>query len=150
MICKLNVKDEKTAKEIIALQQKSYSIEAMLIGFNNIPPLKDNVSSIEKSNEAFYGYYIDEELVGLISYELEDNMLDICRVAVHPDYFRRGIGSELLKFVEELNTQATKITVSTGFRNQPAIELYLKNGFIKKEIIEVEKRLLLIKLEKTR
>lgn len=149
-IKKLNIMKNEIAEEIVNLQQKSYKIEAEIIGSYEIPTLKDNISSIQKCNESFYGYFIDDLLVGLISFELQEEILDICRVAVHPDYFRKGIGNKLIKFAEELNKDFKILTVSTGLKNRPAIDLYVKNGFMGTSIIEVEEGISLIKLEKLR
>ncbi|QGU94855.1 GNAT family N-acetyltransferase [Clostridium bovifaecis] len=149
-IKKLNIMEDNIAEQIVNLQQKSYKIEAEIIGFYEIPTLKDNLSSIQRCNETFYGYFIENTLAGLIAFEVQGDILDICRVAVHPDYFRRGIGNKLIRFIEELNKDFKMLTISTGLKNQPAIELYLKNGFIKTDIIKVEEGLSLIKLKKSR
>jgi ribosomal protein S18 acetylase RimI-like enzyme len=68
-------------------------------------------------------------LVGLISYERENKTLHICRMMVHPDYFRRGIASSLINFVSDLEDDVVKMTVTTGTKNTPAINLYKRHGF---------------------
>jgi len=79
---------------------------------------------------------------------LEDDLVDICRVLVDPDYFRKGLGKSLIKHIEKVNNKAKKIQVSTALKNKPAVELYLKNGFVKIKEIELEIGLSLISFEK--
>ena len=99
-------------------------MEAELIGFYDIPPLKDTIDTIIQCDEVFYGYYADD-------------VLDIYRVAVHPEYFRKGIARQLIQFIEDMNKGIERIIVSTGLKNQPAVSLYLKLGFRKVREAEV-------------
>lgn len=148
MISKLKIKDYKTAKSVLDLQLASYPIEAKLINFYDIPPLKDTVEKIANCNETFIGYYIDQTLAGILSYRIIDQAVDIHRVCVHPHYFRRGIGEKLITYVEAQNGHVNKIIVSTGKANLPAIKLYEKNGFIKMRDIEVAENFYITELEK--
>ncbi len=137
MIKQLNVWDDKTAEQIVDLQKKAYVMEAELIGFYDIPPLKDTVDDVKHCDEIFYGYYEDDVLAGLISYKLEEEVLDIYRVAVRPEYFRRGIARQMVEFIQTNNKGIRKTIVSTGLKNQPAVSLYLKLGFKKVREVEV-------------
>ncbi|WP_240485031.1 GNAT family N-acetyltransferase [Arenibacter latericius] len=49
-------------------------------------------------------------------------------MAVHPLFFRRGIGKELIEFIFE-NIDSNHFTVETAIKNIPAITLYKKLGF---------------------
>jgi len=125
----LDLQNRNITKQIINLQKEAYSIEAKLTGFYQIPTLKDTCDTINSSDEIFYGCYNNEDLIGIISYKIETNILDIHRLAVKPSYFRKGIGTILLKYVEANNQNSTKAVVSTGRNNFPAKKLYLKNGY---------------------
>ena len=120
------------AQKILELQKASYPIEGELIGFADLPPLKDTVESLQHCGEAFYGYFAEGgRLAGILSYKQTGNVLDIHRVAVHPDFFRRGIARSLLGFLEdEAKKQCImKIIVSTGKANTPAVRLYTQTGY---------------------
>lgn len=67
MIKKLNLKDIEIAKNVLELQMASYKIEAEIIGFHEIPPLKDTLESLMVCDEVFYGYHINDVLAGIIS-----------------------------------------------------------------------------------
>jgi ribosomal protein S18 acetylase RimI-like enzyme len=137
MIKKLNLKDEVITKSVLELQMASYKIEADIIGFQEIPPLKDTIKSLKESEEIFYGYYINDVLTGIISFKIIETVLDIHRVAVHPDFFRMGIAEKLINYVEKLESNIYKITVCTGKTNLPAVNLYIKNGYRKIKNIEI-------------
>ncbi|WP_019230071.1 GNAT family N-acetyltransferase [Sedimentibacter sp. B4] len=148
MIRKLDLKNPETAKCILELQIASYSIEADIIRFNDIPPLKDTVENINKCDEIFYGYYINDVLAGIISYKIKEKVIDIHRVAIHPLFFRMGIANNLINFIEELENSINKVAVSTGKENLPAVNLYLRNGYKRKNDIEIFKGMYITEFEK--
>lgn len=149
MIKQLDINENSTASAIESLQKASYLIEAELINFYEIPPLKDTVLTIKQCDEVFYGFYIEESLCGLISYKVQEDLIDIHRVAVHPSSFRKGIAKQLIKHVEKINPNLKKIIVSTGAKNEPAVRLYLGLGFKKLREIEMEKGLYIVEFEKS-
>lgn len=130
MIKELDNRKAETAREILNVQLASYQIEAELVGFYDLPPLKDSIETLQKCGEQFCGYYEGEVLAGALSFKVEGRELDLCRMMVHPDYFRRGIAQKLLDHLFSLNPGAASVIVSTGFANVPAISLYEKNGFV--------------------
>ncbi|RIX48620.1 GNAT family N-acetyltransferase [Paenibacillus nanensis] len=139
MIVELNHKDADTAQKMLDVQLPSYLVEAELIGFHDIPPLRDTTATIRESGESFIGFTVDQELAGFVSYELADdgNCVDICRMVVHPDYFRRGIARQLLSHLLAGAAAHKKVTVSTGERNEPAKSLYRSFGFTEAKQIEI-------------
>ncbi|MCY9375388.1 GNAT family N-acetyltransferase [Bacillus sp. T17B1] len=143
MIEFLQHKGDITAREIIAVQQPAYIKEAELIGFDGIPALQEKAKDIQASHEQFAGYRKDGKLIGVISYEINMHHLTICRLVVHPDGFRKGIGRALLQFVIDQNENAEKIEVVTAEKNTPAVSLYTQAGFQKTETVKAAEGLLL-------
>lgn len=129
MIEQLRVEELETARKIWQVQIPSYQVEAKLINFDQIPPLRESVEDLQRCEETFYGYWIGEELAGAISYKREGDALDIHRMMVHPQHFRKGVASKLLAFVEQVEEGVQRILVATGARNVPAVNLYLRHGF---------------------
>lgn len=149
MIVKLDNTNDKTAEMIVKLQRTSYQVEAELIGFGKLPPLLEAASDIIDSDEVFYGYFLDSELAGIVSYKLLGSTLDIYRLAVHPDYFKRGIAKQLLAAVEA--TDGIKdIIVCTGLKNTPAVRLYERSGFTETGKKEVAKDIYIVCFRKER
>ncbi|SFL69495.1 Acetyltransferase (GNAT) family protein [Paenibacillus sp. 1_12] len=137
MIREIDLTDNKQALELLMLQQLSYRIEAQMIGFKEIPPLWDSPLSLKESGESFLGNYEEKRLTGAISMKQTAKELAICRMMVHPQYFRRGIASRLLEFVEGLAIPGLPIKVSTGTNNKPAFSLYKKHGYEPAQVLEV-------------
>lgn len=147
MIKLLDNKDFDIAEQIVNLQKASYIVEAEIIGFMGIPPLREIPEDIMKGKETYYGFFVENDLAGMISYEVEDDVLDICKVAVHPDYFKRGIATQLVRSVEK-TSGIKRIIVSTGLKNTPAVNLYTELGFSKIYEREVEKDVFIAGFEK--
>lgn len=135
MIKKLSHKEQDVARAIMTLFKASYAIEAQLLGATDFPPLKRKLDSYMQSENTFYGYYSAGVLAAATEVDSSPNVTHIQSLVVHPDYFRRGIGSALVSFI--LNTYTTKVfTVETGAANDPATELYRKHGF--REILQYD------------
>ncbi len=148
MIKKINIKNLESAERVLSVQFPSYRIEAALLDNYEIPPLKDTVASLHNCDETFFGYFIDEELCGVISVKLEEDIVDIHRLFVHPNHLRKGIAKKLLYFLQEEFHDAKKMIVTTGSKNSPAIEFYQKNGFTMLKELTVEENLSLTLFEK--
>ena len=133
MIESIDIALQPEALRVLELQRVSYRIEADLIGFGSIPPLRESLEELQSCGEVFHGWFEDDRLLGFISHKLEENVLDVHRVAVHPDGFRRGIARQLIEFILNLESSATRAIVQTGSLNVPACKLYLSFCF---EILE--------------
>ncbi|WP_058301559.1 GNAT family N-acetyltransferase [Gorillibacterium timonense] len=133
----LDLSDQTEALRLLALQQASYLSEAQVIGFSDIPPLRDTLSSLRESPESFYGCFRDGELIACIAYEQERDILTICRMMVHPGSFRQGIAAALLGFVERQASGVREFHVSAVTTNEPAVRLYEKHGFKPTDLWEI-------------
>ncbi len=149
MIKRIYPEDPVTLEQLYRLQQASYPFEAEIIGYEKLPPLLETKLQLKECGESFYGYYENDRLAGILSYQLKDQILDICRVAVHPDYFRKGIAGALLEKVL-LSSNYIKAIVCTGQKNLPAVQLYRKHGFQKIKDIEIADGIYLTEFELTR
>jgi ribosomal protein S18 acetylase RimI-like enzyme len=128
---RLHLADRDTAEQLWALQHVAYREEAKRIGVSDLPPLKDTVASLQACGETFYGLYTDDgELAGAVSTEEETGgRTVICRMMVHPERFRQGIGSRLLKHVIAAVAPGSELAVTAEIRNEPAVRLYERYGF---------------------
>ncbi|XXM71087.1 GNAT family N-acetyltransferase [Lysinibacillus sphaericus] len=136
MIVKIDITLPSLAKGVLSLQYESYQVEADIIGYDELPPLKDDVISLQNSGERFFGFYEKDQLCGAVSFKFEKKIVDIHRLMVHPRHFRKGISKALLYHLEEEFKGMEAILVSTGSKNTPAILLYKNAGF--KEVGEKE------------
>jgi ribosomal protein S18 acetylase RimI-like enzyme len=131
-----DITQPELARQVVALQQISYPIEAELIGLDVLPPMLDTVETLTGCEEQFIGCFEADRLVGAVSYKFDGAVVDIHRMMVHPAFFRRGIAQTLLH--NACSTPgAKKAIVSTGSANYPAVTLYERNGFIETKRVEV-------------
>ena len=148
MIVRMDITNSRIAEEVLAIQLESYKVEADLIGYDQLPPLMDSVKRLQTCGETFFGFYLNEELNGVISIKVHHNVIDIHRLMVHPQHLKKGIAQELLGFIENNVKHSESIIVSTGSLNTPAINFYLKNGFSKTGVIEMNENLSITSFEK--
>ena len=126
-------KNISTAKKIHHIFQRSYRIEANLIGVEDFPPLRRTINSFQKSNTHFYGFLKNDELTALIEIDVDENQLEICSLVVDPLFFRQGLASQMMEYILEKFPRNISV-VETATVNSPAISLYEKYGFsIKKK-----------------
>jgi len=149
LIRKIDITEAAIAEEVLRVQIPSYMVEAELIDFYEIPPLKDTVDTLRNCGETFYGYYINNELCGAIAIMKENNIIDIHRLIIHPNHFRKGIAKQLLQHIESDGVSGSVFVVSTGSKNAPAVNLYKQSGYVETGVIEVEERLSLTSFQKT-
>jgi ribosomal protein S18 acetylase RimI-like enzyme len=148
LIKKIDITNPNLAEDVLKIQIPSYLVEAELIDFYEIPPLKDTVDTLQLCGETFYGYYLNDELSGVISIKVEKGIMDIHRLMVHPKHFRKGIAKLLLEFIESIEENIETVIVSTGSKNTPAINFYEKSGFLITAETKVTERLSLTSFEK--
>lgn len=141
MIKKIDITNPEVSKEVLNIQISSYKVETEIIDYYDIPPLKDTVQSLQQCGETFFGYYLNKELCGVISIKIDDGIIDIHRLMVHPRHFRKGVANKLLNFIEVEIDDFETIVVSTGAENTPAVNFYLKNGFLKTGETKITDRL---------
>jgi ribosomal protein S18 acetylase RimI-like enzyme len=144
VIKRLDNVSENTALQIFNVFQRSYKIDAELIGTLAFPPLSRTVEDIMCSNSQFYGVVVNPCIVndstvntstenkcigGVIEINIKNKTLDICSLTVDPNHFRKGIADKLISFVLKENDFLDAV-VETAVVNKPAINLYGKYGFV--------------------
>ncbi|WP_444956982.1 GNAT family N-acetyltransferase [Microbulbifer sp. ZKSA002] len=129
MIIKLDNLNEKIANQIFTIFQRSYKVEAQLIGVADFPPLSRSAQDIKNSKSQFYGFIDNEYLAATIEIAIEDRRLEINSLTVDPDYFRKGIAGKLLSYILD-EFEFIDAIVETAAVNEPAINLYKKYGFV--------------------
>ncbi|MBY0598531.1 GNAT family N-acetyltransferase [Bacillus bingmayongensis] len=149
MTFKINPASFEVASAILAIQIPAYQVEAKYINSVAIPRLYDTAEDIQNCNETFYGYTLENKLMGFISFVNEGAIIDIHRLVVSPDYFHRGIATKLLLHLFNISSDTSKYIVQTGKKNSPALSLYKKHGFVEVNDIVVPNGVVLTQLEKT-
>jgi len=136
VITPLDVTDRTLAERLLTIQHAAYAVEAELIGFDGIPPLREDLDGLMSSTEHWLGRYDGTLLVGAIAYELSDDTVEIDRLVVDPAHARRGHGRALLDHLDRVAPRAVSL-VSTGSANTPAVALYTSRGYAAVAELEV-------------
>jgi predicted GNAT family acetyltransferase len=126
MLIEINNNNRAIAKEVLILQKLSYKIEADIINYSDIPPLRETENDIMNSPEKYLAFYEGDKIAGVLTYEKNEDTLTICKMMIHPNHFKKGIAGKLLNYIFKIDTMVSKIKVSTGAKNTPAINL-IKN-----------------------
>jgi GNAT superfamily N-acetyltransferase len=117
------------AAKVLSVQQSAHRVEADLIEFDAIPPLHETVDDVLNLDLTVLGAMEGADLVGIVGYRRLGDVVDIDRLAVLPSRFRRGVAGLIVAEVHRREIDARSFEVSTGARNQPAIESYTKLGY---------------------
>ncbi|MCP8968562.1 GNAT family N-acetyltransferase [Ectobacillus ponti] len=137
----------EAAEQIYHLQQRSYRVEAELLGFWELPPLLETAADLKCSGETFWGCYAGEALAGVLSFKQNGGELDIHRLVVDPPFFRQGVAAALLQRLACAYNDKTCV-VTAAERNVPAVALYKRSGFVETGRIEPVPGLVMLRLEK--
>jgi ribosomal protein S18 acetylase RimI-like enzyme len=142
----------ENAEEILELQKLAYLSEAETYNDYSIPPLTQTIDQIRADfeNQLFLKASTREKIVGSVRGYMENDTCYIGRLIVHPDFQKRGIGTQLMKEIEEHFKQADRYELFTGHRSHNNIRLYNCLGYkiFKKQ--KVTDALTFVFMEKTK
>lgn len=136
------------AGQVLQVQVAAYLIESRLIEYPDFPPLWETEDKLRASGERFVVCRVDGAVAGATSFAVKDRVADICRLVVSPSHFGKGIGTGLVRRVEDLCRDCSRIIVSTAWRNTPAVKLYEKCGYKVSRRWRLPDGLELVELEK--
>ena len=121
----------RVAAELHAVQFAAYSQEAQLLGVRNFQPLMRTVSEVQRSGEAYLAAFVGARMVGAIGVEPANERQGTCiaSLVVLPEFQRRGIATRLLAAVVAA-CGGKALHVQTGIKNEPALALYARAGFV--------------------
>jgi phosphoribosylanthranilate isomerase len=138
------------AADILALQKLAYQSEAELNQDFSIPPLTQ--TQVEIESEFAFKHFLkattEARIIGSVRGELRDDTCHIGRVIVHPEAQNRGIGSRLLRAIEEQFPQAKRFELFTSDRSERNLYLYRKLVYREFKREPLNERITLVYLEK--
>lgn len=117
--------------EILKLQYLSYQSEAKLLNNFDIPPLKQTLKEVQ--NEYEKGTILkvtndENNIVGSVRGYIESGTLYIGKLIVHPLWQGKGIGTKLLKAIEDFCPH-TRCELFTSSKSANNLRLYEQAGY---------------------
>ena len=119
------------AATILELQKLAYRSEAAIYYDYSIAPLTQTLQNLQSEfdTKTFLKAVIGDRIFGSVrGYQLNHTCY-VERLIVHPDFQRRGMGTKLLKRIEEIFPTAYRFELFTGHRSESNIRLYSKLGY---------------------
>lgn len=125
--------DISDAEEILALQKLAYVSEAEIYNDYGIPPLRQTLEQVR----SLFGTRVvlkavqDGRIIGSVQGLVEDGVCTVLTLIVHPDFQNKGIGTSLIRKVEEICGDCKRFEIFTGHRSERNLYLYQKLGYRK-------------------
>ncbi|MFD8789628.1 GNAT family N-acetyltransferase [Streptomyces vinaceus] len=132
LLRELDLTDDATAASVHAVGRRAYAVEADLIGFSEIPTLRETLQELRAQPLRWAGALTDDgQLAAFVAWQqpASDDDVDVHRVCVDPPWFREGLASKLFAHLLTAWTPSADVLVSTGADNLPAVALYERLGF---------------------
>ncbi len=147
---KIQLAEKADLKKILALQYLAYQSEAKLVGDLKIPPLTQTPEGIIQDFEK--GIMLkavnNGKIIGSIRAYADRNTVYIGRLIVHPSHQGKGIGTQLLKAIEEKYPQYLRYELFTSNKSVRNIALYERLGYQKFKEEKLSDDLSMVYMEK--
>ncbi|MDR1145079.1 MAG: GNAT family N-acetyltransferase [Verrucomicrobiales bacterium] len=120
-------------QEILALQYLAYQGESILYNNPNIPPLTQTLKDLEAEfKTGVFLKAIDENghIIASVRAYSDNGTLHIGKLIVRPDLQGQGIGTKLLKDIEQ-TCPHKRYELFTGTKSERNIKLYERVGYVK-------------------
>lgn len=138
------------AEEILALQRMAFRSQAEIYGDFSIPPLTQTMEQLkgEFAHKVFLKAAVEEQLVGSVRGVQTGQACLVERLIVHPDYRGRGIGTALMRQIEQAFPEARRLELFTGHLSENNLRLYARLGYSEFGRQQVADDLILVFMQK--
>jgi ribosomal protein S18 acetylase RimI-like enzyme len=140
------------AGEVLTLQRAAYVTEAQLYDDVRLPALTQTLDELRAELEqglAFKAADRTGRVIGAVRAAMNGSTLHVGRLTVAPDQQGQGIGSALLRHVEQAAPAGTqKYALFTGHLSEANIRLYVRQGYREVRRQHLHAGVMLVHLEK--
>ena len=141
------------AESILKLQKRAYCSEAEIYSDYNIPPLMQTLDEIKQ--EFMHHVFLkavekNEHIIGSVRACIEKETTYIGRLMVKPEYQNRGIGTMLMRSIEQYFVSAKRYELFTGNMSSRNLHLYRKLGYQEFKRIPLSSSLTMVYMERYR
>lgn len=113
------------------MKMLAFAEEGRLSGTVEIPPLQEDVASVERdicSNTVLVAR-LDGLIVGSARGTATGDRCEIRSVCVHPSFHGRGIGGALMRAIEQAHPDAARFELTTNTLVPGNVEFYERRGY---------------------
>ena len=138
-------------KTILVLQKQAFLSEADIYNdFDISPPLLQTLEELTKefSESIILKAVLGDFIVGSVRGFQVDKTVFIKRLIVNPNYQNQGIGTKLMKSIEDSFKNNKRYELFTGQKSKRNLHLYQKIGYKEFKLIPIHENLNMIYLEK--
>ena len=116
---------------IFNLQKVAYQSEARRYNDYTLPPLVQTFEEIQADfkRQTVLKAVDSGKITGSVRAYMADGTCFIGRLIVDPDYWSQGIGTGLMKHIENLFSNAGRFELFTGHKSEEALHIYKKLGY---------------------
>lgn len=138
------------AKAILTLQKLAYRSEAEIYHDFNIPPMVQTFEEIKKDfeNQTVLKGVLEGRIIGSVRAYPKEGTCYVGRLIVHPDFQNQGLGTKLMKEIEDIFKASMRFELFTGDRSEKNLHLYQKLGYRKFKEAPITDRTTTVFLEK--
>ncbi len=118
-------------EEILCLQKLAYISEAEVYNDYSIAPLIQTLESIKEdyANKLILRAILNGKIIGSVRAFEKAGTCYIGRLIVHPEHQNKGIGTQLMKCIEDEFKRNQRFELFTGKKSIKNIYLYNKLGY---------------------
>lgn len=119
------------ADAILGIQKRSFEAEAQLVRNWDIPPMAESLESVlEHIASACVLKAVDgSRVVGSIRGVLQGAVCSIHRLSVDQAYRGKGLGSGLLRAIEQAHPEAASFELTTNAAVEENVHFYIRHGY---------------------
>jgi ribosomal protein S18 acetylase RimI-like enzyme len=132
MALQLEAATEEDLEQILRLQKRAFSGQALIYNDFNLPSLTQTPDNLKKefTSKTIYKVTTDGKIIASIRCFVKDRALYIEKLMVDPDLQGRGIGTKIMHDIENRYAAVVnRYELSTGHKSARNLHLYKKLGY---------------------
>jgi len=132
MSIRLEAATEQDLDQILRLQKRAFSGQALIYNDFNLPALTQTLDDLKKelTSKMIYKVTVEGKIIASIRCGITDRILHIEKLIVDPDLQNRGIGTQIMHALEKRYAFAVdRYVLFTGHKSARNLHLYRKLGY---------------------
>ena len=143
--------DIPDARAILTLQKQAYQSEALLYPGIDLPPMTQTLGEMQNDLKSLTVLKATEgdRIIGSVRAGVSRNICNIGRLIIAPDMQRKGLGTWMMKAIEDCFPGVKAFELFTGEKSTGNLKFYHKLGYTRTSTRGILPGLTLVFLRKT-